>query len=261
MVHRPSLLSIPLIGLFLGLTLVALVPLGASAQQADHPLADRIRQAALRQLADQFPTSARRFEIRVDQIQSERHTADSVRIVLGSASRVPRARHQVDLEVRVSDRADDRARGSSWRAAGWALLYVSHYDSVLVAGEHLSGGTAVSSDVLDAAWMEVTEARGLPLTTEAYRRAREEDRTILKRSVREGSLLQESDLRGAFAADVGDPLTLRYERGPVRATLDCKAREPGAQGEVIRVYCGSTRSMYRARLTDAGSARWLNTIR
>ena len=82
MVRPPSLLRIPLLGLFVGLALAALVPLGASAQQVDHPLADRIREAARHQLADQFPASARRFEVGEEQIQSNRQAADSVRIVL-----------------------------------------------------------------------------------------------------------------------------------------------------------------------------------
>lgn len=216
-------------------------------------LEERVRQAALRQLGAQYPESARRFEVRVDQVEPPAGRSDTLRVALRGGRRIPRSHHQVDLEVRTAS--------GSWRRTGWALLDVALYDSVVVAREDLSSGETLSEAQTESAWMDVTDLRGLPMTTAGLRQARSSARTVLTRPVRQGEVLRADDLRGSYAADVGDPLLLRYERGPVRARLDCKAREPGSQGEVIRVYCASTRSMYRARLTEAGRARWLTTIR
>lgn len=223
--------------------------------QADSSLEDRIREAVLLQMEERLPGSARSLEIRIEQLEPPSAKVDSLRVALGSA-RIPRGRHQVDLEVRTGSGPTE-----SWQPSGWALLHVAHYDSVVVAREALSPGQAVEPRSVETVWMDVTDVRGLPLSAGALRNARGSGRTVMNRSVQRGELLQADDLRGSYAADTGDQLLLRYERGPVQARLDCRARQPGSQGEIIRVYCGSTRSTYRARLTGGGEATWVTTVR
>ena len=55
-------------------------------------------------------------------------------------------------------------------------------------------------------------------------------------------------------------LSLYTGRGDFQIVLDAEAREPAALGATLRVYCATTRSTYRVRLTASGEADWLQTL-
>ena len=59
---------------------------------------------------------------------------------------------------------------------------------------------------------------------------------------------------------LGDPVLMAYARGIITLKLNCKAREPGAVGDEIRLYAPNTDTTYRARLTAPGQAEWIETL-
>ena len=80
------------------------------------------------------------------------------------------------------------------------------------------------------------------------------------RHLREGRTLRRGDLRAAFTADIGDAVTMRYRRGGLALDLRGQAREAGHVGDAIRLHVPDTNTTYRARLTAAGEADWIETL-
>ncbi|MDX1532063.1 MAG: flagellar basal body P-ring formation chaperone FlgA [Rhodothermales bacterium] len=213
----------------------------APAAAADPPgLAARAEAA----LADRFPTEAHRLRVRLVRTGGDVPGAD--RLLFPADGALPRGHAQVDV------------LDASGQEAGWALLYVAHYDSVVVARRRLGRGEPVGPADLAVAWTETTRFRGEPLRA-ADLRALGPD-LFADRPLVADRPLRRGDLRPPFAADTGDPVRMRYRRGPLRLELPCTAREPGYAGEAVRLHCPDTRATYRARLTAPGRADWLESL-
>ncbi len=219
-------------------TLALLLALPAQAQ----PLAD----AAAEALAQRFPAVAHKLSVQVSHAPENVLALSDPIVVLSAGAHVPRGR----VQVRVQDR-----RGA---AVGPAMLHVAHFDTVVVATATLSAGTALASGDITLAWRETTRLPG------AFLRAADlatlPEVLFATRHVRTGAVLRSGDLRGAYAADIGAPVALRYARNGVVFTLRTTAREAGHVGDEIRLYAADTRTTYRARLVAPGEALWTETL-
>ncbi len=237
----PFWLPTPL--LVLAAVLVATDP--ASAQPADPAGAEvRVRAAAEAWLAERFPTAAPRLEPRVLRLSNGLPAAGPLRLEVPAADGLPRGHARAEVYA-------DAGR------AGWALLYVAHFDSVAVARRALGRGDTLSVGAVETAWLETTRFHGEPvppslLQTDAPPTAR--------RRLDAGEALRASDLAWPAAVDTGDPVAVRYMRGALRLVFEAQARERGAVGEAIRVWCRATAATYRVRLTAPGEADWLATL-
>lgn len=212
-----------------------------------------LQSAAEHALAARFPEAAERLRVRVLRTGGDMSTAavgtTSLRIELGSDEALPRGHTKADVLLQTP---------TGWQKTGWALLHVAHFDSVVVARRFVRRGEAVSPSDLGAAWIETTAFHGEPLRT-ADLRALGTDR-FAGRALRPDHALRQGDLRPPFAADTGDTVAMRYERGPLSFTIPCHARRPGTVGDVVRLYAPATGTTYRARLTGPGEAEWIATL-
>lgn len=223
--------------------------IGAPADSSDDapPLSERAHAL----LADRFPSEAHRLEVRVLRTSASGNVSASTEIVFPALDQLPRGRTQVRL----------RTSGPNGRRdAGWAQLYVAHYDSVMITRRTLSGDDEIDPDDVYAAWMETTRFRGEPLRASDYNALRAEHPLFATRRLSDGRTMRQSDVRPPYAATTGSQVEMNYQRRGLVLRLRCKAREPGYIGDVIRIYAPDTDATYRARLTAPGTAEWIETL-
>jgi flagella basal body P-ring formation protein FlgA len=142
--------------------------------------------------------------------------------------------------------------------AGRATLYVAHFDSVAAAARPLARGDTVAAADLAPAWVETTRFRGEPLRW-ADARALAAGATA-RRALGAGEPVRAGDLVAPLAVETGGPVEIRYRRGGLALALRGQARERGAVGAAVRVYCPDTRATYRVRLLAPGVGEWLETL-
>ncbi|RMF63997.1 MAG: flagella basal body P-ring formation protein FlgA [Bacteroidetes bacterium] len=240
MYARTILLSLLLAGLVAG-----------TASAGPDPLAGRLQAAVRALLAERYPSEAGRLQVRILRAEGALDDLDEVRLYLRSGDGLPRGHTQADVLAPAAD--------GSWKKVGWTLLYVAHYDSVVVPVRDLEAGTLLTPEDVSVIWLDVTTFRGQPLTATLFRRMQSEP-TFATRTLRAGQALRTGDLRPPYAAHTGDAVVMLYRRGPVTLRLTCKAREAGFTGDLIRLYYPDATTTYRARLTGPGTAEWVETL-
>lgn len=206
-----------------------------------------IEQAARVALAEQYPEDMHRLEVRVLRTSGPVTDLTSPRIVFRAKSEIPRGHTQVDV-------------WQNGKKAGWALLYMAHFDSVLVAQTNFRTDDVIDLVDLQVAWVETTKFRGQPVKRADYASLLEKGGAFAARALRQGKALRRGDLRPPYAAETGASVTLHYERNGMRFKIIGKARKPGFVGDVIKVYVRDTDVTYRARLTAPHLAEWIETL-
>ncbi|NNF58628.1 MAG: flagellar basal body P-ring formation protein FlgA [Rhodothermaceae bacterium] len=245
MIRTSSLLR--MVPVFVLATMMGGITSRASSAQslADPGRAEaRVRTAAERLIAERFPEAAARLEPRVLRLAAEVPGEGSLRLELAVSDGLPRGHTRADLY-------DDSER------LGWALLYVAHFDSVLIARHDHARGEPLDDAALETAWLETTRFHGDPALPSALRTT---TRPTARRALSAGDALRASDLAWPTAVDTGDAIRVRYARRGFALVLDAQARERGAVGETIRVHARATGATYRVRLTAPGEADWLETL-
>ncbi len=211
-----------------------------------------IKEAVLPYLQP-YCQESRKAEVRLLRLSGALPAGGDVRAILPSRKQ-PVGRIQVLLEHRHAGEA-------TYRRAGYAMVEIAWYDSVVVARELLPRNISLTPDHVAIVWKDITRFSGEPLTASAYRQALARGRTRLTRMVRPGAVLRTNDLAPALAADTGTPVLMEVKRPGLHITLSCTARQPGHQGMLIRVYCPDTHQHYRARLIAEGKALWIQTLK
>jgi flagella basal body P-ring formation protein FlgA len=206
--------------------------------------AARVQAAAETLLAERFPDWAGRLAPR--GVRAPALDGAAIRLDLVAGAEMPEG-HTV-AEVLAAD----------GRRIGQATLYVAHWDSVAVASHALARGDTVTAADFAPAWIETTRLRTPPLRWADARRLA--DAATVRRSVGAGDALRASDHQAPPAVETGDPVEVRYRRGDLALTLRGQARERGALGEAVRVYCPDVRTTYRVRLVAPGVGEWLETL-
>lgn len=247
-------LSIVLLVLVLSALPATGSPAASVIGAAPPDLTARVEAAATDALKTRFPARAGGLAVEVTRLQnlSDISPDRAVRVRFSASTTVPRGRVQATVE--------SQGQSGSWAAAGRALLYVAHYDSVMVPAETLRADAELAADAVAPAWMEVTRFRGTPLRPDAYRTLQAAGAVYATRHLREGRALRSGDLRPAYAVTRGQAVTIQYHRPRFTLTLRGTAREAGHTGEAIRVYVSDTGATYRARITGPAAARWVETL-
>lgn len=216
----------------------------------DEVSTEDVRNAAEALFRERFPEMAHRLDVRVVRIGSSVESPSALRARLNHTESIPRGHAQ----IRLSARHDD-----TWEDAGWALLYVAHFDSVAIAQNTVSRGDRVNRSDISFVWMETTKFRGDPLNPGAFR-ALTSDELYAESPLRAGEALRSNDLRPPYLAETGESITMTYSRGSLELKLTCQAREPGLRGDVIRAYSPDTKTTYKVILTGPGTASWKSTL-
>ncbi len=229
------------------LLLTLLMPASAFAQSEGRVLA--LAEAALQ---ERYPGDAYRLRVRVKRVEGTFDDEGGLRLDFPAQDRLPRGTTQVKLY------AGSDAEG--WTKAGWALLYIARYDSVVIARAALRSGDEVTPGDVSFAWMETTTIRGSLLQPGAWRALSRDDAVFAARAIGEGRIIRHDAVRPAYAAETGATVMMRFERGGLHLNLACKARETGHVNDEIRLYSTDTGKTYRARLTAPGAATWIETL-
>ncbi len=228
--------------------LLLLIALAAAPPGVTPTAATGLQAAAESALAERFPSAADHLTVRVLRTGGALNETAPLRLVFPQSEAAPRGHTQVDVLASAD---------GAWKKTGWALLYVAHFDSVVVARRAVRRGEAVAPADLGVAWIETTRFHGTPL------RAADLPATaglLAARSLRPDRALRQGDLRPPPAAETGDTVTMRYRRGSLVFDVPCHAREPGAIGDAVRLHNPTTKATYRARLTGPATAEWIATL-
>lgn len=229
------------------------------AAPADPPEAAsvQVRDAMLAWLDARYPALRPRLDVRVLRMDPEAEAVltsapEPLRLDVPHPTAVPHARTQVTLL------AGSEAAG--YEKIGWAMLYVAHFDSLVVPTRTVRPDDPLAPEAVQMAWTETTTFRGEPLTPAAYRELLAQGDVFAVRTLREGRPLRSTDVRPPYLVDTGSSVRMHYARGRLAMTLTCKAREAGALGDEVRLYAPDTKTTYRARITGPGTAIWIETL-
>lgn len=226
--------------------LLALLVAAPLASPADSSHAT-VEAAATAALAEAWPDVAARATVRVVRLSGGAERArPPVRVRFLDAA-APRGRASVEVEAPAGD---------GWARAGWALLDVAHTGTAAVLVRPLARGEAVTPDAYRLDAVETTRLAEPPLAPDSLVTT---DWTA-SRPLAAGTVLTRRVLALPLAAETGDAVRVRYQRGAVQIAFEAVARERGAVGETVRVYDASTRRTHRVRLTASGEGAWLSTL-
>ena len=229
--------------------LLALISLLHASLGVTDQLEAEVREAARAHLAETFPEIATRLDVRVSRLSVD--AVDSTLRVAFQSPGVPKAHAKVNVLHRTP---------GGWEPAGWALLYVSHFDSVAVPVRDVARGEDVGNADVAGAWVETTRFYGTPIDISLFRARVAAEGIVADRTLRAGEPIRMADLRAPWAVETGGAMTVLYERPGLALRLKGHAREPGAVGDAIRVYCADTGATYRVEVTDVGQGHWLKTL-
>jgi flagella basal body P-ring formation protein FlgA len=211
-----------------------------------------VREAAMQVLSTQYPESAAHLEVQVRRIRGGVDPAEEVRLEFSDREGRPTGLAQVDLRTREA--------GGDWTKAGWALLQVARLDSVVTLQGRARRGETIPRSNLETAWIETTDLHGEPLRADTVHTRAARGALVATRHLRSGRVLRAQDVRRPYTTDTGSAIRVQYQEGRLIFRLSCTAREPGFVDEVIRVHCPDLNTMYRARVTDEGTAQWIETL-
>lgn len=155
------------------------------------------------------------------------------------------------VQLRITD--DDGARG-------WVMMRIRHLEYAAHATRDIAAGETMTASDISYALVDRAPTRGRLLTRASIDQLLDEGEVVAFRRIRTDRPLRPSDVGHAPIVEVGSSIVMDYQRGGVHFRITSTAREPGSEGEAIRLYSPETRSTYRARITGPGSAQWIETL-
>lgn len=220
--------------------------------QAQDAQKEAVRAAATQALARHYPESTGRLKVRVRRVRGDVDTAKALRVRFSESDGTPTGLAQADVHTREA--------GDTWEEVGWAMLRVARLDSVVTVQSRVQGGESIPQTDLETAWVETTDLHGEPLRAATVRARASRERLVAARHLRSGRVLRKRDVRRPHTVDAGASVRVHYRRGRLTFRLSCTAREPGIVDEEVRVHCSDLDTMYRARITGANTAQWVETL-
>ena len=223
----------------------------APSQEDDAAIRAAIQKAATAAWEAHLAGTVTAVELHVLRFGGEIDPNLPLRVHFPARPAVPRGRSQVTVEALIDS--------IGWQKAGWAWLNVAHFDSVAIAQRVVTKDEALAAEDAVGIWMDITKFPGTPLHPRVLRERVASETAFLTKTVTANRPLRLSDIRPPYAADTGDSVIMHYNRNGVSLELSCKARGRGLTGDIIRLYSPTSKRTYRARLTAAGRADWIET--
>jgi len=228
------------------------VALPSPLQAQDDGVKAAVQRVAEQTITARHPESASHLDVRVRRVRGSIDSTAQLRLALPDRGTVPSGLTRAQVETK-------RASGG-WSDAGWAMLRVARFDSVLTTRRRVEQGEPIEPADVERSWMNVTDLHGEPFRASAFRRQRADGALVADRHLRSGRTLRAGDVRRPYAVDVGTSTEMYYRRGRVVFRLSCTVRETGFVDDVVRVYCPDTRKTYQARVRTAETVRWVKTL-
>lgn len=219
--------------------------------QAQDPQTEAVRAAAVETLDDHYPDRTG-LKVRVRRVQGAVDPTEALRVEFSGEDGSPTGLAQARLRTRRPD--------GNWESAGWALLDVARFDSVMTVRSRVEGDEPIPASELETAWIETTDLRGEPAQVDTARTRAHRERLVATRHLQSGRVLRKQDVRRPHTVDAGSSVRVVYRRGRLAFRLSCTAREPGVIKEAIRVRCAELKTTYRARIVSENAAEWVETL-
>ena len=214
-------------------------------------LHERISKTAEADLISRYEASNAAFEVRVVRTGGDITKRGSIELIWPEQIDIPKALLRVHVQSR-----DPLANSYT----GWALLYIAHFDSVLVLNHSAKNNDRVSDSDISTIWTETTRFHGTPLTPQHYRQLKASGNVYANRFLSEQRMLKATDLRNAFDVETGQQVIMTYLRNGITLELSCKSRNKGYKGDIIKLFSSDTQQMYKARILGPQKAIWVETL-
>lgn len=124
---------------------------------------------------------------------------------------------------------------------------------VPVPAQRITSGNRITDEDLTLSWVELRH------TDDLITDLSEVSGKVVRKTLNAGSPIYRSVLSSELKVLAGESLNLLYSRHGLQITMLCEARQSGAAGEEIPIYCKETRKKYVGRITGPGEALWIQT--
>lgn len=123
-----------------------------------------------------------------------------------------------------------------------------------VLSHRLQSGEVIEPADVQHQWAVIDLGREKPIQKAEYLVGK-----TLRRTMRAGQPVLNSHVSSAYAVEAGDTVTLLFSEYGIQIKMACEARQHGAIGEEIQIYCKETRNKYLGKISSPGEATWQKT--
>ena len=134
-------------------------------------------------------------------------------------------------------------------------IFVDVWKQLLVPKERIMPGKKLAKDLFELSWVRATRLQGRYLDNFDALKGK-----VSQRLLPAGKPIPPSGVRSQPIINFGDTVTLQYNENGILFSLSCTARQPGAEGDRIKVYCKDTRKTYEASVINASTVKWEKTL-
>ncbi|TNE68937.1 flagellar basal body P-ring formation protein FlgA [bacterium] len=121
--------------------------------------------------------------------------------------------------------------------------------------DRITAGEMLRETMFTYQWVDITNLRG-----EIIKQASDVNGKVANGLLRNGYPIRPSDLSAPPIVEAGNSLTLYYEQNGILLALPVISRVSASKGEVINVWCETTRKTYRARVASSSTVQWEQTL-
>ncbi len=140
------------------------------------------------------------------------------------------------------------------RSSTQIQLKIKAEQYVLVATERIKRNELADSSMFHYKWVKIKLGRDQFV----YDLAELNNKSIRK-NLLPGQAIRVQELSKKVVINPGDAVTMRYSKGFIKLALSCEARQSGAKGEQIGIYCQETRKKYDVKIIGKGEVQWVKT--
>ena len=133
-------------------------------------------------------------------------------------------------------------------------LKIDSIQKLPVSNHRLISGKVLDASDFDWRWVPIALGREHPV-----RDIQNLEGKTLRKMLLAGEPIFSSFISSPFLVNAGDGVELIYEEHGIQIVLSCEARQNGAKGEDIKIYCKETRKNYLGRIERPGVVQWQKT--
>lgn len=214
---------------------------------ASESLANFLTHKVMQQLVQQYGKDTYRFDVSIRYIPTELEDVSAEHITGVSLTDPNMPTGYALAKVRYST-------GNQQKQAQ-IQLFIDVWEQLLVPKQRIMPGQKLSKDMFEMNWVRTTRLQGEYL----------KDFDVLKGKVSQRFLPADKpvppmSIHNTPIIDFGNTVSLVYQENGLRLNLSCVARQPGARGDRIKVYCKDTRKTYEAYVINASTVKWEKTL-
>ena len=214
---------------------------------ANGKLTDFLTTKVKHQLVEEFGKETYRFDVSIRYIPSELENVSpgQIRSIRLTDPNVPSGYAVAKVRYNKGNR----------NSLAQIQLFVDVWQQLLVPKERIMPGQKLSPDMFQMNWVRTTRLQGIYLRNPGIVKGK-----VSKRLLPAGKPIPPRGIQDTPVIDFGNTVTLEYQQNGLLLSLSCVARQPGAKGDRIKVYCKDTRKTYEAKVINASTVKWEKTL-